>query len=786
MVSYARNIDSRFDALGDEIYLENIGLFGMFAKTGLLMSIAMLASRVPAMETGVIVINVVFCLYFVVLFLARKKIIDKINRQRSVELMYVVTSIAFIMSGLMGIRVGSDVQAISFMLLVVTFPVFIFDKPVRILGFVTAASAVFMVFDYLNKFSMIFFYDAIDLFISYVASVALIVLICKTRLESCEHRKMMAETAEHNPVTGLKNRYAMRQTVEKYYGREAVVMMIDLDDFKFFNDMYGHDTGDAVLREFSGAMQSVFKGCDCYGYGGDEFLVVMPDRTLEEGRGKLVELREAAENLEFNGLTMHPLFSCGMVHGMIEDDSAFYDMVSTADLMMFRSKRRGKGNSESSEFTGAISDKDALTDEKTSGGDSRSLVDPLTDLLNVVYFRKSLEDMVNNIIDFDRKPEVVYLNVRNFKSYNDVKGFAKGDDLLVFIARQLKDLFPNSQISRISEDRFVMVIYADENDRLQELQDRMHRYTGSNVVQIKAGIYVCEKGVDSEEAYDCAKDACDSIRKDPNVNIKFYDDEIRRSVHNEQYVLTGITRAIKEGQITAYYQPIINMKTGAVESYEALSRWIDPEHGMIMPGDYIPVLEKHQLIGMLDKYMVELVCRDIEECRRRGIPVKPVSINLSAHDIEHGDTVGDTKEIMEAHGVERDEIIYEVTEGAIASVRTLYETQIKRMHEAGIRVWLDDFGSGFSSLDMLNMLDFDGVKLSSRFINRIGQDGTAEVIIEEMLVVAKKFGLKTIVEGVETQDQLAFLSKAGGEYVQGFIFGRPVPFEEAVSTEVIA
>lgn len=251
----------------------------------------------------------------------------------------------------------------------------------------------------------------------------------------------------------------------------------------------------------------------------------------------------------------------------------------------------------------------------------------------------------------------------------------------------------------------------------------------------------------------------------------------RRPPDMEQYILSHFDEALKNGYITVYVQPVVRTLTKQVCGLEALARWRDPEYGLLMPAEFIGVLEKHRRIHELDTYMLRRVCETYKVSKNFvGVPV---SINFSRLDYELCNVFEVVEATVKANKVPRSILCIEVTESAIAENESLMRKNIERFRAAGYAVWMDDFGSGYSSLNVLKDFMFDEIKIDMRFLSDFGR--RSKSIVASMIHMAKNIGIQTLTEGVETEEQFEFLRNVGCEKAQGFLFGEPMPFEECLT-----
>ena len=247
----------------------------------------------------------------------------------------------------------------------------------------------------------------------------------------------------------------------------------------------------------------------------------------------------------------------------------------------------------------------------------------------------------------------------------------------------------------------------------------------------------------------------------------------------EKHIESHIEEAIAEKQVKVYLQPNVRGLTQRVCGAEALSRWIDPKYGMIYPGDFISVLEKTLKIHLLDLYVFREICKNLGERLERKETVFPISLNFSRLDFNIGDFLDQLESIVEQYHVPKNLLHIEVTESVVMHNEGYMKYVVKKLHELGYQVWMDDFGSGYSSLNLLKEFEFDTFKIDMRFLSDMGKKSL--IIIYSILYMAREIGIHTVAEGVETEEQFRFLKHAGCERMQGYYFGRPEPMENWLS-----
>lgn len=250
----------------------------------------------------------------------------------------------------------------------------------------------------------------------------------------------------------------------------------------------------------------------------------------------------------------------------------------------------------------------------------------------------------------------------------------------------------------------------------------------------------------------------------------------KRPIDMESYIISHLDEALKNDFIKVFFQPVVRTLTRQYCGMEALARWEDPEYGLLLPNEFISILEKHRRIHELDTHVLHKVCESFKSMNRR-LDV-PVSINLSRLDYELCDIFEIVENAVVSNKVPRSSLCIEITESVIASNEELMHQYIDRFRSAGYSVWMDDFGSGYSSLNVLKDFMFDELKIDMRFLSDISN--RSRKILASIINMAKEIGIETLAEGVETEEQFEFLKNIGCEKMQGYLFGRSMPFEECL------
>ena len=411
---------------------------------------------------------------------------------------------------------------------------------------------------------------------------------------------------------------------------------------------------------------------------------------------------------------------------------------------------------------------------------NRHYYDYMTGLPLLKYFQSLAESGGRLAYEQGRRPVILYVDLCGIGDFNRRFGFEEGDRLIKALAEVLVKLFSNENCCRLSQDHFI--VFTDDwnlDKRLADLFERSKPINDGKNVPIRVGVYVYRGGENNPRvASDRAKLACDAARDIPEPSVKYYDESMHLFSEKRRYIMDTFDKALSENWIKVYYQPIVRSANGRVCEEEALARWIDPRNGRLLPDEFVPVLEEEKLIYKLDLHVLEQVLDKIKQHKIEGLFTVPVSVNLSRSDFDSCDIVEEIRRRVDDSGVGRDMINIEVTESVVGSDFEFMKSQIERFKALGFKVWMDDFGRGYSSLDLLQEIGFDLIKFDMHFMKMFDKTDKTKVIITELVKMAIGLGIETIVEGVETPEQVEFLREVGCTKMQGFYFCRPIPLEE--------
>jgi diguanylate cyclase (GGDEF)-like protein len=381
-----------------------------------------------------------------------------------------------------------------------------------------------------------------------------------------------------------------------------------------------------------------------------------------------------------------------------------------------------------------------------------SQYDNLTGLPSMSYFFDLAEAGRDRVRENGGTPVLMYVDFSGMKFFNTKYGFLEGDKLLRAFAKILADTFGNEHSCRISSDHFaVQTEKTGLEDKLKKLLIECRELNEGKNLPVHIGVYVAEsEQVHASIACDRAKMACAELRGRYETAVNYYSQNLSEDAAKRQYIIENIDRAIEEKWIQMYMQPIIRAVNERVCDVEALARWIDPEKGFLSPADFIPALEDAGLIYKLDLYMVEQILNSMKEEKAAGFYVVPHSINLSRSDFDACDIVEEIRRRVDEAGADRSLITIEITESVIGGSLEFMKEQVERFRNLGFPVWMDDFGSGYSSLDVLQSIQFDLIKFDMSFMRKLDEGDGGKIILTEMMKMATSLGVDTVCEGVVT------------------------------------
>ncbi|MBD5104772.1 MAG: EAL domain-containing protein [Ruminococcaceae bacterium] len=419
--------------------------------------------------------------------------------------------------------------------------------------------------------------------------------------------------------------------------------------------------------------------------------------------------------------------------------------------------------------------------------------DSLTGLYNRSAFYVSARELLKN------NPDVNYavyrINIGSFKVINDIMGREIGDRVLISIATALnRTISQNGLFSRFFSDNFMVMVPENTitpEEVLKEIGTEVENACLINQdIHYYIGVYIITDRITPiEDICDRASIACRSVNGSFSNHIAYYDSKMRDIMIEEQEIRAETHRAIVKGEFCIYYQPIYGVRSKKFVCAEALVRWVHPTKGIVPPGKFIPVFERNGFIAELDLYVLEQVCKYHQKRREMGLEPFPISVNISRMSLYNPSLFDVISRLTERYGVEPKYFRIEITETAYNDNPAQLLETVNKLRENGFPVLMDDFGSGYSSLNTLKDIPIDMLKLDMKFMQGFEDNDRVGTIVTAVSRMSKWLDIPMLAEGVETKEQYDFLRSIGCAYIQGYYFSRPVPedrFTELVQKEEAA
>ncbi|NLG04186.1 MAG: EAL domain-containing protein [Clostridia bacterium] len=417
------------------------------------------------------------------------------------------------------------------------------------------------------------------------------------------------------------------------------------------------------------------------------------------------------------------------------------------------------------------------------------------DELTGFYNRRKMFLVTRNMLDTYTQDQFVFMriDINHFALYNTSYGEKEGDSLLKHLAgclQQMEAQFEQCVCGRINADVFCACIAYQGNqneiiEKVLTIQSQIAAYRVDYPLEISAGICVIDDRTISIDDYflrtSVAAQAC---KNQFEVYYSFYDETTGKKLASEITITSEMQNALDTRQFVVYFQPKVTVSTECACGSEALVRWMHPQKGMVSPGEFIPVFEKNGFIAKLDYYVWEEVCRLLKEWRDADKNPYPVSVNISRISLYNPKLVEQMTGLVKKYDIPPSLLQLEITESAYMTNPKLMEGTIEALHAAGFTILMDDFGSGYSSLNTLKRIQVDVLKIDMKFLPIDGEVEKGEIILTSVIKMAKWLGMKVVVEGVETKMQRDFLEGIGCDCIQGYYYSRPIPEKEYVENYV--
>jgi len=428
--------------------------------------------------------------------------------------------------------------------------------------------------------------------------------------------------------------------------------------------------------------------------------------------------------------------------------------------------------------------------------------DSLTNLLNANSFRMQCEHLLAAHSGVAQRGHLLYFDVNDFKRINDTLGHHAGDQVLVAIADRLRigsltfaesrlqELLADGdgekldiKLARLGGDEFVIFIPGDiDHAAIEKFTQRLQRLiyepcaVGIQTLRITVSIGIAG-AADNDNSFERLLAAADSAmyaaKSIGGNTYRFFSEEMKSNADRVLQKEIEIRGALAKGEFELYFQPQLNLRTGRIDTVEALIRWNHPDRGLVLPNEFIGFSEAHGLIDEIGDWVITEAARIAARWRELGFNFR-ISLNISPKQLQRVELIPLIRASLDYHGVSPEQIEIEITEAAIMRDEGHSFDRLESLRKDGVKIALDDFGTGYSNISQLMMLPMDRLKLDRSLIDDISVDQRKWVIASGMINLAKELGFMVVAEGVETHDQYTLLAEAGCDFIQGFLLSRPL------------
>ena len=410
-----------------------------------------------------------------------------------------------------------------------------------------------------------------------------------------------------------------------------------------------------------------------------------------------------------------------------------------------------------------------------------AFVDQLTGADN---FNRMCEQFADKLAGLNGQAALVIFDINKFKVINDLHGYERGNQVLQRVARVLREnITPEECFCRSTADNFILLLkYTDRKSfraRIHSLATQLRRdctvADSCLMIDVAFGVYEVKENIPFYIMLDRAHLALENAKKMSFDKCQFYDEADRKRIVAEKQIENTMEAALDHGDFAVYLQPKCDFATGKMRGAEALVRWNRLSEGVIRPDDFIPIFEKNGFILRLDMFILESVARLLAAWKVKGLQPVPIAVNFSRLHLNDSRYIPQMLRLVDKYDVPHEMIEVELTESVIFNNLTRAQDVITQLHRQGFSVAMDDFGSGYSSLNVLKSLQFDSIKLDKEFLSGFEDNPHAHKVIEGAVAMIKSLGIQVVAEGVETREQADFLRQTGCDVAQGYFFSRPLP-----------
>lgn len=587
----------------------------------------------------------------------------------------------------------------------------------------------------------------------------------------------------YTDVTGIKNKHACLEEMSMLDCRDDTLnigfAMFDLNNLKRVNDFYGHEKGDELIQSFAALLKKASNKKYFLGrFGGDEFITIIKGCTEEMMEAYIGQVRELAEHYN-HGKDVQLSFAGGYAVSTREHYYLMEDILKEADKNMYLNKKMMKSDS-----LGTTSQLSRILDAERTPYLEK---DNLTGLFNHDAFLLT----VTRVLARSEKSQnfaLVCSDIANFRYINDTCGHKEGSKILRLFAGELSAQPFCLCASRLYSDNFAFLAEfpgLSQEEALERIKKWCFDFSelinqvcsGSRVI-INNGVYFIGGEHPSAESMLNHANMARKHTKTIPLNTLIYEGELERSERKKAEILNSFHQAMEKHEFKVYLQPKVKCSDKSVCGAEALIRWEKPYGELCFPDEFIPVLESSGDIIDLDYYVYEHVFSYLHHCLQEEKVVFPISMNVSRiHLICPLDFIGHIRKLLETYAIPASLVLFELTESIY--IQEMYSAKIfvDELHALGIKVSMDDFGSGYSSLELLSNLPFDEIKFDKVFLANSREDNSRKVLAHLMDLV-KSMNKTIVCEGVELKEDVTLLDQCDCDIMQGYYYFSPVPMKE--------
>lgn len=577
-----------------------------------------------------------------------------------------------------------------------------------------------------------------------------------------------------DPATGLDDVRALISAVsERKDALKATdIVAFKVEDLDRINNLYGYETGNDALNQLTGRVRSkLTKSSRLFRGYGLQFALMFDEQPDIE----LADVADAVQSALAKPVQIQNLDIPLTVHVVF----ARYPVISTQPLSVLSDLNR---RLEAASRSNPKSVPAALRAGSFSREAQTDRVDGLTGLLRGNDFLYAAD--LHRGMHPDEPRVLVALDLGHMRIFNEWYGRAAGDALIAEVGSSLQGLEATGVgfAGFWGQDDFVAYVPGSKK-AIENLYMRVSSIVSSRNDSIgflpALGVAPVARAERIDiTLYDKAKSALDTAKNDFKERIKYFQPEAYALREEEHCLLSAFQRALSQGKITFFVQPQFNIESQKVAGGEVLARWQREDGSFVSPAVFVPLLERNGFVVTLDRHIWSLTFNWVSKRLREGLPCVPVSINVSQIDLLSLDVAAHLDRLAVKYAVPTRLIKVEITESAFADSPETVNKLVEDLHNLGLSVYIDDFGSGSSSLGMLQNIDADVIKLDRRFMRGAGVGAKSNDIVESVVNMAWAIGMPVVIEGTETQEHVDFLKRLGCRYVQGFYYYRPMPVEE--------